>query len=57
MYGNTYVYINTYNAELFLYITMEAKGFFQFKIIISVLVSSFHFIRIPGTYVIGLRPL
>ena len=57
MYGNTYVYINTYNAELFLYITMEAKGFFQFKIIINVLVSSFHYIRIPGTYVIGLRPL
>ena len=32
---------------------METKGFFQFAISINVLVSSFHFIRIPMLWVFG----
>ena len=43
-----------YNAGIFVYNTMETKGFFQFKIIIiNVLVSSFCL----NIYVMGLRSL
>ena len=36
--------INPYNAEIFLYKPWRPKGFFQFEIIINVLVSFFPFI-------------
>ena len=42
--------INPCNAELFLHKSWWLKGFFQFKIIINVLVSSFCFIWIPMWY-------
>ena len=36
--------VNPYNAELFLFEPWRLKGFFQFEIIMNVLVSSFRFI-------------
>ena len=39
-----YLTINFHNAEIFMYKQWRPKGFFQFKIIINVLVSSFRFI-------------
>ena len=40
-------HFNPYNAEIFLYKLWRPKDFFQFEIIINVLVSSFRFIWIP----------
>ena len=41
----------SYNAEIFLYKPLRPKCFFQFEIIINVLVSSFRFIWIPMLWV------
>ena len=46
--------INPWSADIFLCETIGIKGFFQFLIIINVLVSSFHFIWIPILWVYGL---
>ena len=53
---NIYMFIswsNSYNAEIFSYKPWRPKGFFQFKIIINVLVISFRFIWIPVLWVYG----
>ena len=47
----TFDQFSPYNAELFLYKPWRPKGYFQFEIVINVLVSSFRII------VMGLRPL
>ena len=44
---------NPYSAEIFLCKPWRPKGFFQFEIIINVLVSSFCFIYIPMLRVYG----
>ena len=46
--------LNPYNAEIFVYKAWRSKGFFQFKIIINVLVSSFWVIWIPMLWVYDL---
>ena len=45
--------VTPYNAEFFFFWTFEIKGFFQFEIIINVLVSSFRFIWMPMLRVYG----
>ena len=44
---------NPYNAEILLYIPWRPKGFFQFEIIINVLVGSYYFIWIAVLWVYG----
>ena len=44
-------HFNTENAEIYLYKTWRQKGYFQFEIIMNVLVSSFRFIWIPMLWV------
>ena len=46
---------NPYNAEIFVYKPWRSKGFFQFEIIINVLVS--FFLLYLNTHAMGLRPL
>ena len=45
------------DAEMFLYKPWRLKGYFQFKVIINVLVSRFRFIYIPTGYVMGINIL
>ena len=45
------------NAEIFLYKPWKPKGFFQFEIIINILVSSFRFIWIPMLWFYGVSKL
>ena len=47
------MYFKPWSAEIFSYKPLEQKGFFQFEIIINVLVSSFCFIWIPQLCVYG----
>ena len=44
------LHINPSSAELFLFKPWEPKVFFQFEIIINILISSFWFIWIPMLY-------
>ena len=44
---------NLYNAELFFFNPWRLKGFFQFEIILNVLVGSLRFIWIPMLWVYG----
>ena len=44
---------NPYNAGVFVYKPWGTRGYFQFEIIINVLVNSFRFSRIPMVWVYG----